>query len=176
MNYVIFDNETDGLIGTKKIRQEKWPRVIEFYGALFNEAEKIGEVDALINPNRKISEEITGITGITNDMLIGQPTFQEKYDEIKALIEKANFAVAHNLTFDKTVIDLEVERLSLSPIKWPALICTVEASEHYLMRRLKLMELHEYLFGEGFPAAHRARNDVEALTKCFFEMKRLGDI
>ena len=176
MRYFFFDNETDGLIGTKKIRQEKWPRIIEFYGALYDQSDKLDELDTLIDPQRKISQKIIDITGITNEMLVGQPSLSEKIEGIRRLLSEADFAVAHNLTFDKTVLDLEVERLGLTPIKWPALICTVEASEHYLMRRMKLMELHEYLFKEPFAMAHRARNDVEAMVKCFFEMQRLGDV
>lgn len=176
MKYVFLDVECSGLIGTTKIRQEVWPRICELYAVTYDEENKVAEFDSLIDPGRKISSEIVGITGITNEMLEGQPDLKSKSEEIRAIIEDADFAVAHNLTFDKTVIDCEYLRLGLPPIKWPALLCTVEESSHYLMRRLKLSELHEFLFGEGFPAAHRAKNDVEALVRCFIEMHKRGDI
>ena len=38
----------------------------------------------------------------------------------------------------------------------------------------KLTELHEYLFGEPFAEAHNATADVEATTRCFFELLRQG--
>ena len=37
-----------------------------------------------------------------------------------------------------------------------------------------LTELHEYLFGSGFGEAHNATADVEATTRCFLELIRLG--
>jgi len=176
MRYIFFDNETDGLIGSTAIRQERWPRIIEFYGALYDEENFVEDLGVLINPGRKISKEITDITGITNEMLVDQPMLPEFAPKIKALFEQANFAVAHNLSFDKTVVDLDFLRMRLDAVQWPALICTVEASEHYKMRRLKLIELHEFLFDKPFDAAHRAKPDVDAMVRCFFEMKRRGDV
>lgn len=172
-----FDTETDGLVGAKVIRQERWPRIIELYAVMYDEEEKIDEIDMLINPVRKIDKEIIGITGITNEMLEGQPLFPVAGERFRNFLSRSGEVLAHNLSFDKTVVDLEMMRLNVEPsIAWPRLICTVEASEHYLMRRLKLVELHEFLFQVPFASAHRARNDVEAMVKCFFEMKRRGDI
>ena len=172
-----FDTETDGLVGATVIRQERWPRIIELYAVAYDEETKVDEIDMLINPGRKIDKEIIEITGITNEMLIGQPMFPAAGERFRSMLSQSQEVYAHNLSFDKTVVDLEMVRMKVGlPIVWPRLICTVEASEHYLMRRLKLVELHEHLFGAPFASAHRARNDVEAMVKCFFEMKRRGDI
>jgi len=38
--------------------------------------------------------------------------------------------------------------------------------------RLKLAQLYEHLFGETFPDAHRARNDVQALRRICVELCR----
>ena len=55
-------------------------------------------------------------------------------------------------------------------------ICTVEASYHYNNKRMKLQDLHEFLFGEGFTDAHRAKSDVMATVRCFIELVKRGDI
>ncbi len=56
------------------------------------------------------------------------------------------------------------------------LICTVESTEHIKGFRLTLTKLHEHLFGEAFPSAHRAENDVRPLTRCFIELYNRGII
>ena len=38
----------------------------------------------------------------------------------------------------------------------------------------KLSELHQKLFDKDFDNAHNALADVEAMVKCFFEMKSRG--
>ncbi len=39
-----------------------------------------------------------------------------------------------------------------------------------------LQELHRKLFGHPHTAAHDARADVVACAKCFFELRRLGEV
>jgi DNA polymerase-3 subunit alpha len=41
---------------------------------------------------------------------------------------------------------------------------------------MKLADLHEFLFGEGFEDAHRAKSDVMATVRCFIELCKRGDI
>jgi hypothetical protein len=40
----------------------------------------------------------------------------------------------------------------------------------------KLSELHYKLFRTGFEEAHNAAVDIQATTKCFWELKRLNKI
>jgi hypothetical protein len=55
-------------------------------------------------------------------------------------------------------------------VKWPRRICTVEQTQHIKGFRLNLSGLHEFLFGEKFSGAHRAKVDVAALVRCSSEM------
>ena len=60
---------------------------------------------------------------------------------------------------------------------WPKNhICTVEHSLHIKGYRLKLAQLHQELLGKGFENAHRAKNDVYALVRCFHALVERGDI
>jgi DNA polymerase III epsilon subunit-like protein len=83
--------------------------------------------------------------------------------------------IAHNLSYDRDMLNIEFQRLGHF-IAWPPGLCTVEQSVHYKGYRLNLTGLHEYLFGQPFAGAHRARPDVEALTRCCVEMFKRRDL
>ena len=73
-------------------------------------------------------------------------------------------------------VDFEFERLGQT-VTWPKRkICSAEATVHLLGYRLKLQGLYELLFEETLPEAHRARNDVAALTRCMVELFKRGEI
>jgi DNA polymerase III alpha subunit (gram-positive type) len=178
MRAFVFDTETSGLIDTHRIPLKKQPEIIEFYGATVNpeSGEIFGEIDQLIKPAKEISEEITRITHITNDMLKDAPAFGFVADKIKAAIEEADCVIAHNLSYDMEITDIEFERIG-GKIAWPKRrICTVEQTIHLKGHRLNLMGLHELLFKSRFEEAHRARNDVEALIRCVVELFRRGEL
>lgn len=171
-----FDTETTGLIENVTVKDEKLPEVIDFYGCIFdmNSGKIVEELDILIQPSRPISEEITGITGITNDMVKNKKTFKHYSDSIKKIIEKSPLAIAHNAAYDQEMLNLEMDRIG-QKIKWPRVICTVEQTMHLRGYRLSLTGLHEYLFDEGFPDAHRAKVDVLAQVKCIVELVKRGE-
>lgn len=173
----LFDTETTDLTfnRTKKIDQQ--PHVYEFYGCLFdfNTGVLIDEIDTLISIPIKIPAKSKKITGIDDDMLIGAPVFKEVAPRIKKLIEGAPLVIAHNMSFDREIIDIEFERLG-ETIKWPKVLCTVEATLHLKGFRLSLTALHDILFAKAFPEAHRAKHDVAALTRCCAELYQRGEI
>ena len=180
MKAFIFDCETTGLISNRKLKIEKQPHVIEFYGATFNLKKKekpIGEINTFIKPPlpELVTPDITRITGIKyEEHLKDAKLFEEVADKIFATIEKANVVIAHNLSFDKEMIEIEAERLNRK-VKWPKhLLCTVEQTIHIKGFRMNLSGLHEYLFGEKFEGAHRAKVDVEALVRCCRELHKRG--
>lgn len=178
---LVFDTETDALIFNHVIRLEKQPNIIEFYGAivdLANGGEIVDELDTLIKPPRPLSAKpengstktTTQITGITNEMLETAPRFVDVAPRIRAIIEKAPRGYAHNASFDVEVVNVEFERLGATAVAWPHMFCTVEQTVCMKGFRLSLTALHTELFGEPFPEAHRARNDVKALTRCLCEL------
>lgn len=178
MKLLCFDTETDSLINNTLVRQEMWPRIIEFCGKVID-TESLSVVNgmtSLVNPVRKISKEITDITSITNEMVQDQPRIIDLLPSIKTLIEGSDIVIAHNLNFDKVVIDLEAKRVGFPEINWPRLFCTVEATLHYKARRMKLNELHEHLLGEPFSGAHRAEVDVDALVRIVQELWRRDEV
>lgn len=175
---LIFDTETTGLVENMSTRSEKQPEVIEFCGIIINPrtGTVIEELDRLIKPTQPISEEITGMNGITNEMVRHVPSFGLTAPSIRDLIERSDCVVAHNAAFDRDMIDLEFARLKLTPVAWPRIICTVEATLHLTGYRQSLSSLYLLLFKKKFEGAHRARADVEALARIVVELRKRGEI
>jgi DNA polymerase III epsilon subunit family exonuclease len=164
---MIFDTETTGLIDNSVTQIDLLPEIIEFYGC---RGRADAELDLLIKPAKRLPQIITKITGLEDEDLVDKPCFAEVADEIRAFIEGSDEIVAHNASFDMEIVDIEFRRLGQT-ITWPKkIVCTVEQTVHLKGRRMSLTNLYEYLFGEAFPDAHRARHDVAALTRCYDEL------
>lgn len=174
----IFDTETTGLIKNSHLPLEKQPCVIEFYGEIVDDetGEVLEELEFLANPGFPLEAIITQITKLTDADLEPHPRFKVNAPRVVEFFSKADEAVAHNLQYDKGMIGFEMARAELE-LKWPAkMTCTVQRTEHIKGHRLNLSKLHEHLFGEAFEGAHRAREDVKALARCFLELRKQGEI
>lgn len=182
----VYDTETTGLIENRSMPLDRLPEVIEFYGETIdlNSGRKLDEYHTLIKPAKPLSpmpvdfkskKTITDITGITNEMLKNAPLFKGVSEKIFSLIESAPLVIAQNASFDRDMLDIEAERLSLR-IEWPPVICSIEQTVHLKGYRLGLGALHELLFGKTFSGAHRAKADVEALSRCCVELAKRGEL
>lgn len=173
MKILVFDTETDGLISNSARKLDKQPKIIEFFGLVLEAKKKkfkeVETISQLFNPGRPIPEKVTQITGITNDMVKVQPSFSKWADEAAEKLPTYDLVVAHNLSYDMDIVNMEFERLNRKII-WPKGICTVEGTEWLKGYRLSLTALHEELFGEKFTGAHRAEEDVRALARCYIEL------
>lgn len=175
MKWFIFDWETSGLISNTQRPLHKQPHGIELYGCVLDTEtlEILDEIDTFLDPGIPISAEITKITGITPEMLVGAPKFETIADRLQGLIEGSDATVNHNASYDVPLTNYEFARIGRQ-IKWPQVLCSLEASEWVCGYRLSMTALHEHLFGEPFSGQHRARQDVEALTRCVIEMIKRG--
>lgn len=174
----ILDTETTGFPQNRSIKLELQPEVIEYFSATTNLAtgERIGSVSRLIKPAKlPLPAKIIEITGITDAMLADQPPFTSRAAEIQHNIESSEVCIAHNASFDREMLDIEFERLGIK-LKWPRVICTVEATIHIKGYRLNMAKLHRMLFDEDFKDAHRAENDVNALERCCVELFKQGKL
>lgn len=171
---VVFDTETTGLVENRTLPLDRQPEVIEFYGATVDMADGriVGEFHSLICPSRRpIPVKTTQITGIKDADLDGQPPFKEVSESIFELLEKAPLIIAHNLSFDKDMIEIEGQRLDRK-VAWGPGHCTVEQTVHIKSHRLNMAALYQHLFDEAFVGAHRAKADVAALIRCVVELRR----
>ena len=166
---IVFDFETTGLTLHPSAPLDKQPRAIEFGAALISldDGSVVYEHNVLIDPGAPITDEITKITGITNELLAaeGMP-FAAALPAIRGLFERATVAVAHNLPFDRDILRYELARHEVEDFPWPAReFCTVGAHRAEWGRNPRLTELYERIMGRPLAQTHRAVEDVRALVE-----------
>lgn len=187
--FLIFDTETTGLPkrDNAPIKEvDNWPRVVQVAWQLHDLTGSLVEHhNILIRPDGfeipYSAEKVHGIsTGrATRD---GIPL-----NEALALFEKSlgrtSILVGHNIRFDINALGAEFFRSGTeTSFLEKKQVCTMNAATDLLklpggrggrFKSPKLMELHEYLFGDQFSEAHNAAADVEATARCFLELLRI---
>ncbi|MES2525127.1 MAG: 3'-5' exonuclease [Gemmatimonadota bacterium] len=123
----------------------------------------------LVNPERLIPVHITGITGITWDMVKDQPCFRHIADEVTGRLAGCVFT-AHNASFDWRFVSEELRRGRGQLLAGPKL-CTVRLARVLLpqLARRSLDHVTNY-FGIEIAARHRAAGDAEATAKALIRM------
>ncbi len=89
------------------------------------DGELVEEWSSLVDPERSIPPDIQILTGITNEMVKGAPTFADIRHEVRERLEGHLF-VAHNARFDYGFLKNEFARLEM-PFT-AEVLCTVRLS------------------------------------------------
>lgn len=178
MKHLVFDTETTALIENSARALAKQPRIFEIAGIIWDDG--VGNMETLhhwqVDPGAPISKASTKKTGVTDAMVRGRPLFRQCATAVQHMLDEADVAVAHNLSFDKAMVDLEFHRLGVD-VAWPSrLVCTIEHTEHLQGMRLNLGALHRLLFNEDFSGAHGAVADARATLRCYRELLKRGEI
>jgi DNA polymerase III subunit epsilon len=156
--YAIVDIETTGGYAANH-------RITEIAIFLHDGIRITDEYHTLLNPGRDIPYYITGLTGITTEMVLDAPSFEEIAEDIFNLLDGKVF-VAHNAHFDYSFLKREFE---LAGINWTAKkLCTVRLSRKIIpgLRSYSLGTLSESL-GIEITNRHRAGGDASATAKIF---------
>jgi len=187
--YLIFDTETTGLPkrwDAPITDSDNWPRCIQIAWQLHDDmGNLLSHEDYLIQPEGfNIPYDAEKVHGISTELA------QEQGVSLALMLEKFNsalsqtkFIVGQNLKFDINIIGAEFHRLNIeNPLsKLPVLDTCTEITASLLQlpggrggkfKLPNLTELHQYLFNKPFAEAHNATADVEATTRCFFELVR----
>ncbi|GHE42279.1 DNA polymerase III subunit alpha [Sphingobacterium griseoflavum] len=187
--YIIFDTETTGLPkrwDAPITDTDNWPRCIQIAWQLHDEMGRLLEhQDYLIRPDGfNIPYDSEKIHGISTELAEkdGVPLLDvlHKFNEALA---KAKFVVGQNIGFDLNIMGSEFYRYGVeSPMSAMSVLdtCTEVTAELLQLpggrggryKLPNLTELHGHLFGVPFAEAHNATADVEATTRCFFELIR----
>ena len=163
-NYVIIDIEMTGLdLNNDSIIEIAGLRVIN---------DKIEDTfSSLIKPNEYIlKEEITGLTGITEEMLSTAPCFTEIKNELIHFIGDLPI-VGHNVLFDiqflnKTLKEYDFEILDNDYVD--TLPLSQKLFPEFIHHRLTDMALY---YGINIDGAHRALQDCHMTKDCFDKMR-----
>jgi DNA polymerase III epsilon subunit family exonuclease len=150
-------------------------RVIEIGIVRVVEGRITERYSTLVDPGRRIPGMITGITGITNEMVAGAPRFHEVAPRIADEIGGRVF-VGHNATFDWRFVSAELERCMGVRLDGPRL-CTLRLARKLLphLPSRSLGALASY-FGIAVESHHRALDDAEATAELLLHfLSALGD-
>ena len=172
--YIVFDFETTGLY------PNRGDSIIEIGAAVLNPNDEPARVKekremeifgALIDPKRKLDKKITELTGITDEMLEGMPSEEEKVKEFKEFI-KDSVLVAHNAKFDVSFLEAAYKKYGLGEFTNPV-IDTLELSRMMFSNKTvhKLNYSASYVgvkFNEG--EHHRATYDATKTAEMFYAM------
>lgn len=159
--FIVVDTETTGL-------DAKLDKVIEI-GAVKVERGRVADTfDTFVNPGRRISEFITGLTGITGEMLEGAPGEEEAFQSFLKFAGD-EILLGHHLIFDYSFLKrmavnqrTAFERKGIDTLKI-ARVCLPQLEKRSL----------EYLctyYGIVNAHAHRACDDAMATLELYRRM------
>ncbi len=172
---IVFDTETTGLIDNIALPVRQQPYIIEFCAIKLDDStlEEVGMVNRLISVPVPIPEIVTQITKINDAMLDKQDRMRTVLPIIADFFRGEKTMVAHNCSYDRDMLAIELRRNGWeTKFPWPTEhLCTVELTQFMKGHRLTLSALYQELFGEPFPEAHRAENDVRALCRVIRELR-----
>ncbi len=116
-----------------------------------------------LDPECPIPEEITKITGITDETVLGAPKFHEIAGDIASMISSADVVIGQNPFFDKGMLMAEFARTDKA-VAWPLLVCTKRLWDVYEPREERhLMNAYKrFVDRKGFEGAHGALADTMA--------------
>ncbi len=187
--YLIFDTETTGLpkrFNAPVSDSDNWPRCIQIAWQLHDAMGNLIEnQDYLIKPEGfNIPFDAEKIHGISTELAMAEGiSLEEMCEKFKIALSKTKFIVGQNVGFDLNIMGAEFFRLGIEnpmpelPVldtctETTAQLCQIPGGRGGKFKLPTLTELHEYLFNEAFGEAHNATADVEATTRCFFELVR----
>jgi len=203
-NVLVFDVETTGLINPA-LPLESLPYILQLSFIIYNTKQKkitkTANYYVRVEEDIQISEQITTLTGINRQIIRdkGVPIADVLKDFYEAYM-KCNCIVAHNIDFDRKMINIEIGRNwqtldneciyikkvfdnefqkrhqidNFCTMRYSRGICKIERvnkkGEKYY-KNPKLVELYEHLF-HNIPAnLHDSMVDTYVCLQCFAKMK-----
>lgn len=203
MKVLFFDTETNGLPKNRYApytSTEMWPHVVQISWQIIDTDTwlVLKEEDHFLKPRTVWDKEAERIHQIPES--IAKKFGKEPLDVFKLLqgdLLLCSSMVAHNMTFDKTAIMSELQRLyisgqyTISPTKfWNGIkeVCTMNATKVFCDLKFKegtglkfprLNELYLKLFGAEYDISganlHNAKHDVSCLVMCVKKLLELRE-
>lgn len=157
LSFVSLDLETTGLAESAEI--------IEIGMVKVKDGQIIDRFEQLVKPKRGIPEEITLLTGITNNMVAHAPHWQEIEKDVLSFLGDS-LLVAHNISFDRSMLEnhlgYETENYWLDTHDM-AKIFLPTLTSYKLISIAGALAIH----GDDF---HRASSDAEICAKVLLKI------
>jgi len=162
-DFVVFDLETTG---------SKAPpcRVIEIGAYRVSKGKISGEYQTLVNPGIAIPSFITGLTGISDEMVKVAPRFKKIAREFLEFIGDA-VLVAHNAPFDMRFLNHEIAKIHQNYKVANPYLCTVKLSRKLIpeIDNHRLNTVADFC-SIDLENHHRAAADALATAKIFIRL------
>lgn len=188
--FLIFDTETTGLpkdYNRPTSDTDNWPRLVQLaWQVRDHHGNCLSHDSIIIKPDGySIPYNAAKVHGITTEIAhergialsVALDRFTEALRDVRCL-------VGHNVSFDTSIVGAEYFRVqgedplaTFTELDTKLLstdYCKLPGGRHGQYKWPTLTELHHKLFGVPFEDAHDAQVDVQATTKCFFELIRIG--
>ena len=156
--YVVIDLETTGL-------DNSYDKIIEVAAVKIKRGLIIDEFSSLVAIDTQLSEEVSSLTGITDEMLVGHPQIEAVIPALAEFIGEADI-IAHNAEFDRSFLVRHwpderswIDSITLAQIVFP---CEPSYSLAWLTKALNIDNNN----------AHRALSDALATAELFIRMEK----
>lgn len=137
---------------------------------------KAHEFQVYVDPKMKIPEESSLIHGITDETVIGAPTFEEIADRVEDMLAGAVLAGYNHLRFDLPMLQREFQRIG---IRWEYdTVPILDAQTIFHGREPRdLSAAYRLYCGRELIGAHGALADARATAEVLFaELRRYPDL
>lgn len=163
-DFTAIDFETTGLSSNDDA-------ITEIAAIRYRNGRIVAEFVTLVDPRRKIPEFIAKKTGITDEMVKGQPTIEAVIEALCEFIGD-DLLVAHNYDFDGGFLNANTERILGRKLNNPS-VCTLKFSGEHVpeIKYHGLQDVCNYM-GVFRSKAHRAREDAIACAEVYMRIKR----
>lgn len=196
--HLFYDTETTGFV--EKSKPASWagqPHLVQLAAILTEDdgPQVLAEANLIVRPDGyEIPAGAVATQGITTELAkrAGVPLMLAvaTFVHLRGL---ATTLVAHNLDFDRKVMDAAIHRVGRKPSSdgpgLDAQVCTIRMTENILQlpptermiaaglsdkyKGPNLTEAHTYFFGEGFEGAHDALADCRACMRVYFAAREV---
>ena len=168
LKFACFDTETTGL------SPDTGGKICEIAVCVSQGGKVLEQFSTIINPECPIHPEVVAIHGISNEMVIGQPTFKQVLPRLEQLFDGC-ILVAHNADFDISFLKSEFMQAGECYPDYPVLdtLKMARKSKLFAKNNLGLIAQEIGISAQGW---HRAMADSKMLEQIlYYFLKRLGD-
>jgi DNA polymerase III epsilon subunit family exonuclease len=167
VSFVVTDIETTGSIRGKD-------RIIELAAVKVRDGKHLATFESLVDPEKRISRQITRLTHINNQTVEGAPVIDTVLPDF-ARFACGSIFVGHNAVFDFSFIQSELRRLGLDPLSPAVEICTYRLARKLLpnVKARGISGLSEYYH---YPLENRHRAMPDVMATAFFLQRFLNQL
>lgn len=162
-----------------------WPHIAQLAWVIYSkEGQQVKAENYYILPSDyDVSPASVSVHGLTREFLLEHG--QSRHEVMRRLYQDLRryqpLVVAHFMQLDFHMLGVGFYRAGLeNPLDALPTFCTMLLTGDFVRRGqqqyLRLGELYERLFGEPLQRQHDAQVDAYATARCFFELRRQGDI